>query len=80
MGGLSHCMGIARQLSSMPESEWDELVANLPDGCEKVDCTGQRSCRQRVAEYIEMQRRIRGMIGAPKAPDAQQDDRQRRRK
>jgi hypothetical protein len=79
VGGISHCMSVARDLAALPESKWNALLKKLPDSCDKPDCTGVRSCRKRVGDYVAMQRAIRRNIGPPKAPEASSPEPKKKR-
>lgn len=51
-------MGQALAIGRTPREIWGGQIDALPDGCDRSDCTGERSCQRRIREYLRMQYRI----------------------
>lgn len=52
---MHHALAIA----STPDDTWAAQIAKLPAGCAHADCGAPRDCRERVADYLRMQYRIK---------------------
>jgi hypothetical protein len=61
---VSHCMNRTLDIARMPEADWPAQIAALPDTCAHADCGAPRSCRERAAEYLRMQWRVRRALEA----------------
>jgi hypothetical protein len=54
-GGISWCLPHADRIARMPRVQWKAELDALPDGCDRPDCTGVRSCQQRVRQFLRDQ-------------------------
>lgn len=54
-GVISWCLHHADRIARLPRIQWKDAIDALPDGCDKPDCTGERSCRNRVRQYLRDQ-------------------------
>jgi len=63
-------MGQAMAIARTPRATWAGQIDALPDGCDRLDCTGERSCQRRIREYLRMQYRIAARREARRAPGA----------
>lgn len=61
---ISHCMHAALDIARAPESEWPGRIAALNAECSRLDCGAPHSCRERAADYLRMQWRIRRRLEA----------------
>ena len=62
---VSHCMHRVLDIArDTPEADWPSAIAALPAACERADCGAPRSCRDRAADYLRMQWRIRRRLEA----------------
>lgn len=48
-------MGHAVRIGSTPVETWAGQTESLPTECPHEDCTGSRSCRTTVQDYLRMQ-------------------------
>jgi len=55
---VSYCMSLVLDIARLPEAQWAERIAAIPEGCEHDDCGAPRCCRERAAEFLRMQWRI----------------------
>jgi hypothetical protein len=56
---VSHCMHQALAIARTAPETWRSRVDGLPNGCSHSDCGMPKSCRERIADYLRMQLRIR---------------------
>lgn len=56
---VSHCMGRALDIAQKPLVEWAGAIAEVSDACPHPDCGEPRNCRERIADYLRVQYRIR---------------------
>lgn len=56
---ISHCMHRVLDIARAPEAEWPAKIDDLPSECSRPDCGAPRNCRERAADYLRVQWRIR---------------------
>ena len=50
----------ALRIANTPEDSWPEQIRNLPEACPSPEYCGRpQSCRERNADYLRMQWRIK---------------------
>lgn len=56
---VSHCMHRPLAIAELSEDQWPAQLEQIPQGCPHADCGAPRDCRERAAEYLRMQWRMK---------------------
>lgn len=56
---VGHCMGQALAIAQRPMDLWAVAIAQVTETCAHADCGAPRNCRERVAEYLRVQYKMR---------------------
>lgn len=56
---VSHCMHLALEIAAGPDEGWGDAIQQIPERCPHPDCGEPRNCRERVADYLRMQYRVK---------------------
>lgn len=62
------CMRYALEIANTPQQSWGAQLERIPDRCPTPDSCGQpHNCRERNAEYLRMQWRMKSARDRGKA-------------
>lgn len=65
---VSHCMDQALAIAQRPMDQWAGAIAQVREACPHADCGAPQNCRERIADYLRTQYRMRQRRDAnPKA-------------
>lgn len=56
---VSHCMDQALRIAQRPMDQWADAIAKVREACPHNDCGAPQNCRERIADYLRTQYRMR---------------------